>query len=131
MTEDKSEDIKGLKTILIVEDDTDLLSMLSKRFKKLGYAVIPAASVETALELIRKSLPDMILLDLGFKGASGHALIRDLDKHDKISTPPVLVMSGYSDPEIVEFFLSLGASDFISKPFQFSEVAGKVEALIH
>jgi len=131
MSEHKSRSLKTPKKILIVEDDTDLLGMLSKRFQKIGYEVVVAPSVEIALESVRHSLPDMILLDLGFKGASGHALIRDLNKTKNEISPPVLVMSGYSDPEIVDFFLSLGAADFITKPFQFAEVASKVEALIH
>ncbi len=127
----KDQALKSPKKILIVEDDTDLLGLLTKRFQKLGYEVISAPSVEIALTSVHHSLPDMILLDLGFKGASGHALIRDLNKAKSKASPPVLVMSGYSDPEIVEFFLSLGVADFISKPFQFAEVASKVEALIH
>jgi len=119
--------------ILIVEDDLNFQFALQCCLKKEGYSCIGAVSVEEALKSVRLSVPDIVILDLGLRQASGIAFLQNFRKAvssgEKI--PPVLVVSGHSDPEIVEFVTMLGASRFIPKPIGASEIALAVRSFIH
>lgn len=120
------------RTILIVDDDPDYQLVLRHSLEQKGYSCIGTASVEDALKKVRLSAPDLVILDLGLRQASGLALLQNLARSvssgDKI--PPVLVVSGHSDPEIVEFATTLGACRFIPKPVGSSEIVSAVRALI-
>ena len=120
------------RKILIVDDDPDFQLVLQNCLKKEGYSCIGTVSVEEALEKVRFSAPDLVILDLGLRQASGLAFLQNLAKSvssgDKI--PPVLVVSGHTDPEIVEFATTLGASRFIPKPVGSSEIVSAVRSFI-
>lgn len=120
------------RVILIVDDDPDFQLVLRHSLEQKGYSCISTASVEDALEKVRRGAPDLVILDLGLRQASGLALLQNLAKSvssgDQI--PPVLVVSGHSDPEIVEFATTLGACRFIPKPVGSSEIVSAVRAFI-
>jgi diguanylate cyclase (GGDEF)-like protein len=120
------------RKILIVDDDPDFQSVLQNCLEKEGYSCIGAVGVREALERVRFSAPDLVILDLGLRQASGLAFLQNLAKSvssgDKI--PPVLVVSGHTDPEIVEFATLLGASRFIPKPMGSSEIVSAVRSFI-
>lgn len=108
------------KTILIVEDDKAMQALLQKRLNFHGFDCVSVFTVESAFQKMRQIKPDLILLDLGFKKVDGTAFLENfaqwLGKKDK--RPPVIVMSGHKDKEIVEYVMSAGATDFIGKPFE-------------
>lgn len=121
------------RKILIVDDDPDFQSVLQNCLGQEGYSCVGTVSVDEALEKVRLSVPDLVILDLGLRQASGLAFLQNFAKAvpsgEKI--PPVLVVSGHSDPEIVAFATTLGASRFIPKPVGSSEIVSAVGALIH
>lgn len=121
------------RRILIAEDDEDVRVLLEKRLKNEGYSCLGCRSVEEALSALKSFKPDLVILDLGFREASGLALLQNLTKHvDPDQTvPAVLVVSGYSDPEIVQFATTLGASGFIPKPIDTSQIISAVRSLVH
>ncbi|MDO8462282.1 MAG: response regulator, partial [Deltaproteobacteria bacterium] len=118
------------RNILIVEDDPHCQLALQSCLKKEGYACTSAVSVEEALGRVRLSVPDLVILDLGLPHASGLAFLQNfvkvVSKGEKI--PPVLVVSGHNDPEIVEFAMMLGASRFIPKPISAPEIVSAVRS---
>lgn len=116
------------KKILIVDDEEDILSLLQKRLHSAGYECIGKKSVEEALESIRFEQPELIILDLSFAGASGIALLQNLARYlpDAEKMPPVVVLSAYGDPEIVDYVRDLGAVDFIKKPFDSQQIVSSV-----
>ncbi|MDO8644937.1 MAG: response regulator [bacterium] len=121
------------KQILIVEDDPQFQFALGACLKQEGYACSSAASVKEALARVRMSIPDLVILDLGLRTASGFAFLQNLEDSvlsgEKI--PPVLVVSGNSDPEIVEMATRFGASRFIPKPVSSSEIVSAIRSFIH
>jgi DNA-binding response OmpR family regulator len=121
------------RKILVVDDDRDYQVMIQMRLKKEGYSCVGAVSVEEALERVRTSAPDLVILDLELRQASGFAFLTNLNnsvsKGEKI--PPVLVVSGQCDPEIVSFVTTLGASRFIPKPLDSSKVVSAIRSFLH
>jgi diguanylate cyclase (GGDEF)-like protein len=121
------------KRVLIVDDDYDVRRLLRRRLTRAGYFVLEASAVEEAFKLLKEGSADLVLLDLGFHGASGLTLLENLTQlvQTGVPAPPVIVISGHRDPEIVKFAMTLGAQDFIAKPFDASEIIQKLERLLH
>lgn len=121
------------KMILIVDDDPDYQLVLQKSLRKAGYACSGVASAEEALDLLRLNVPELVILDLGLRQASGIAFLQNFAKAvaNGKKIPPVLVVSGHSDPEIVEFTKMLGAACFIPKPMAASEIISAVHSFMH
>jgi DNA-binding response OmpR family regulator len=109
----------GKKKILIVEDDADTQILLKKRLERLGYDCLSAFSVESALESLKSIIPNLVILDLGFASANGTAFLqvaKDWLPEGCHEVPPVIVLSGHKEDEIVEYALDNGAKGFLSKP---------------
>jgi len=123
----------GLQTVLIVEDDKDMRSYIQQSLSKQGYTCLNASSVEEAIQSLEQSMPQLILLDLGFQEASGFTLMQYLIDEDKKGKeiPPILIMSGHTDPEMIALTKQMGASRFISKPFDPALLLAEVRSLIH
>lgn len=121
------------RRILIIDDDRDFQTVLKQCLNKEGYNCTTCDSAEEALEQVREETPDLVILDLGFRQASGLAFLENftaaIDQEEKV--PPVMVVSGYSDPEIIEFVTNRGASAFLSKPVGSSQLISAVRSFIH
>ncbi|MDO8518699.1 MAG: response regulator [Deltaproteobacteria bacterium] len=121
------------KLILIIEDDLHFQFAVQSCLKKEGYACTSVASVKEALERVRLSVPDLVILDLGLRTASGMAFLQNLE--DSVSSgekiPPVLVVSGNSEPDIVEMATRFGAFRFISKPVSCAEIVSAVHDCLY
>lgn len=107
------------KKILVIDDDQDIQLLLKKRLESHGFHPIAALSVEEALSSLDHSLPDLIILDLGFEKANGTVFLKSAKKRlpENVELPPVIVLSCYNDQNIVEYVLDLGAASFVSKPY--------------
>lgn len=121
------------RQILIVEDDLNFQFALQSCLKQAGYACTSASSVKEALESVRLRAPDLVILDLGLRKASGFAFLQNLK--DSVASgktiPPVLVVSGNSEPDIIEMAISFGATRFLPKPVGSSEIVSAVRSFIH
>ncbi|MBI4410903.1 MAG: response regulator [Deltaproteobacteria bacterium] len=106
------------KRILIVDDDPDVQKLVKKRLQFHGFQCTCVAFAETALESLKKSKPNLIILDLGLKHADGTAFLKHakdwIPEGEKI--PPILILSGHKEQEVVDYCLENGASGFITKP---------------
>ena len=111
--------------ILVVEDDSDINGLLSKILKKQGYNVRCAFSGTEALMCIEQYDYHLILLDLMLPGITGEELIAKI-REDK--TMPIIILSAKITQDTKIEVLKLGADDFVSKPFDVSEVLARVEA---
>jgi len=114
--------------ILIIEDDLKIAKSLADFFKNGYYAVDTACDGETGLHLALSNDYDLIITDCILPKISGGEIIKQLKKH-KITTP-ILVMSVIENTQNKINFLEDGAADYLSKPFNLSELHARVKAIL-
>lgn len=121
----QSESYRG--NILIVDDSPENLSVLTRMLSEQGYQVRPAISGELALKAVRKSPPDLILLDIMMApGIDGYEVCRQLKNDTLTHDIPIVFMSALHDiPNKISAF-EAGGVDYITKPFQIEEVLARV-----
>lgn len=112
------------KTILIIEDDTEINNMLRILLRQNGYQTISAYSGTEGV-LVHGGEVDLILLDLMLPGRSGEEIIRELKQKQNV---PVIVMSAIHDVEKKVDLFSLGADDYVTKPFHNDELLARIAA---
>lgn len=112
--------------VLIVEDDPDIASLLQRNFKAEGVATMHAASGETALENVRHTHFDVIVLDVMLPGCSGLDVCRNLRNQDHAAT--IIMLSARDAVNDRVDGLSAGADDYVVKPFAFEELLARITA---
>jgi len=115
------------RKIIIVDDINFSLQTFKGRLKE-QYQVYPAQSVEELFERLGMVLPDLILLDIGMPGTDGFEIIKMLKNDPRYSYIPVIFLSSRSDRKSITKGLSLGAIDFIIKPFKDSHLIECIES---
>ena len=116
------------KRILVVDDELDLRDILQCNLEAAGYAVDTAASAEEALTLIDRA-PDLLLLDVMMGGMSGFALAEKLRGEHASAVPIIFLTAKDTEDDLLQGF-SVGADDYISKPFSLQEVLARVKAVL-
>lgn len=117
-----------VKTILIVDDETELLTMLKTIFERAGYTnIIMAGSGEEALQLISVKMPDMVISDVMMPGMDGFELLQEIRALSKI---PVLMLTAKGEAEDRFAGFEMGADDYLVKPFLPKELLLRVEAIM-
>jgi pilus assembly protein CpaE len=116
--------------ILIVEDQLEMLRLLGMNLETEGHVITVAQDVETALEKITKSPPDLIILDIMLPGASGLELLKQIRSNPKFQDLPVMVLSALSAVDEKIAGLEAGADEYLTKPIDAREVVARVAALL-
>jgi DNA-binding response OmpR family regulator len=116
-----------VEKILIVEDEISLQETLAYNLKKQGYEVVIAGDGPSALEVVRNSKPDLILLDIMLPGMDGFEVCRKL--RSEVSTP-VLMLTARDDEIDRVVGLEVGADDYLTKPFSMRELIARVKAML-
>ena len=117
-----------VKRILVVDDEQMVLDMLSEHLATLGYTVETAFSGTEALAAVRRWRPDLVLLDVRMPGMDGVAVLRRL--RETAPESPVVMVTANVDLAVARETLSVGAFDYIPKPFDFDHLDRVVEAAI-
>ena len=117
------------KIILIVDDEPDVSLLLKIRIEHAGYSTMVAGSAEEALALIKKNIPDLILLDLLLPKMRGEEACRILKLDGGLKNIPVIILSA-SAACIVEKVKEACADDYILKPFEPGELLFKIKKFI-
>lgn len=112
--------------ILIVEDDADTSDMLREYFNLRGYKVLTAAWGGDALELCRRIPPDVIILDIRLPDINGYDIYQELRSNLQTSRTPIIFLTHQNGREDIITGLSLGAVDYITKPFDIEELGLRV-----
>jgi DNA-binding response OmpR family regulator len=112
--------------ILIVEDETNLASVIERGLKGQGYQAFIAESGEDALLLVRTEPVDLVLLDIGLPDRDGHAVLADLRRLRR--DLPVIMVTARDDIPSKIGALDQGADDYITKPFNFDELLARIRA---
>ena len=103
------------RSVLIVDDEVELLAMLRSIFERAGYLqVMTAASGEEAMELMTAKMPDIVITDVMMPGMDGFALLQEIREISKV---PVLMLTAKGEAEDRFAGFELGADDYLVKPF--------------
>lgn len=113
--------------ILVVEDDYDIANMLRIFFSGQQYEVVLAQRGQDALELCRKSLPDLIVLDIMLPDMDGYDVCRELRTRTRTSHIPIIFLTQKDERSDRIAGLQLGADDYITKPFDIEELRLRVK----
>ncbi len=113
--------------ILVVEDDSTLLSVLNYNLTKEGYQIVTAADGAQALEIARQAKPDLVILDLMIPKIDGLEVCRILRKE---MTVPILMLTARAEEIDKVVGLELGADDYMTKPFSMRELLARVRAML-
>ena len=107
------------KKVLVVDDDPDIVLMLTDRLEALGYATLVAGDGQRALELLESEEPGLVLLDLQMPRMTGLEVLEQLARHEQAilaNRPPIIVMTAHGTIESAVEAMKYGAADFLTKP---------------
>lgn len=113
------------KRILIVEDDYDILCILTDLLNEEGYEVAGLNHTPSITESVWQHKPDLVMLDFLLPGVNGGELCRELKNNATTQSLPVIILSGY--PRFIESLGDYGCDGFIAKPFNIDAVMHMVE----
>ncbi|MFA6142641.1 MAG: response regulator [Candidatus Omnitrophota bacterium] len=118
------------ETILIVEDEKDIVKMLEYNLKKDGFSTLTARNGEDAISRVKKDLPDLVILDIMLPGIDGLEVCKALKNDSKTSHIPIVMLTakGQESDKIVG--LELGADDYVTKPFSPRELIARIKAVL-
>lgn len=118
-----------MKTILLVDDDHDVLSCLEDSLSALGYNVIAKPDAESAMAVIREGAKvDLVVTDYAMPGMDGHEFFSVLKRI--LPSVPVIILTGYGSVETYLKSLSLGVCEFVCKPIEAKELDRIVKAAL-
>ena len=123
-------DAKASQRILVVDDEPDIVALVAYHLAKAGYRVSTAASGTDALEVARDERPALIVLDLMLPGLSGFDVIEQLRSDEATRDIAVLMLTARRDEPDRIRGLSLGADDYLTKPFSPQELVLRVTAIL-
>lgn len=116
--------------ILVCDDEPDITALVAYHLAKAGYRVSTAASGPEALRAAREERPDVVVLDLMLPGVSGYEILKELrSKEDTREIGVILLTARREEPDRIKG-LSLGADDYLTKPFSPQELTLRVGALL-
>ena len=118
------------KKVLIVEDGPPLNRMIQFLFTSKGYSTEYAYNGIEALEILKKTTPDAIILDLMMPEMDGYELCETLKKNKQYKETPIIVLSALNADKNRDRLISMGASDYIEKPFISADLLEKVSAAL-
>jgi two-component system alkaline phosphatase synthesis response regulator PhoP len=112
--------------VLIVDDEADIVSTIQYRLEFCEFEVITAANGKEGLEKAANEKPDIILLDISMPVMNGHEMLERLKNRPDLKDIPVIMLTAYSDAKDVTKAADLGIADYVTKPFDFTELMGKI-----
>ena len=117
--------------LLVIEDDSALIEVLTFNLKKAGYDVSVARDGQSGLTLAQANPFDLIVLDLMLPVVGGKEVLARMKASEDLRSIPVLVLTSKSRKTDVDEILALGADDYVIKPFDPADLASRVRNLIH
>ena len=116
--------------ILVIDDEPDIVELVSYNLKKEGFMVSSASDGEEALEKIKKEDFNLVILDLMLPGIQGMELCRMIRKNQKTDRLPIIMLTAKGEEIDRILGLEIGADDYIAKPFSPRELVARVKAVL-
>jgi len=124
------EPIMAKGTILVIDDERDLIDLVRYNLEKEGFEVIAATDGQSGLEVASKHAPDLVVLDLMMPGFDGLQVCQRLRADPRTARMPVIMLTAKATEADRIVGLELGADDYITKPFSPREVVARVKAVL-
>lgn len=121
---------QGIKRLLIVEDDPDIVQLLTHYLEKEGYQVHAAGTGVEGLHAAGALLPDLLILDLMLPGMEGYEVCKRLRAEPMTAALPIMMLTARGDETERIIGMEVGADDYVTKPFSPKEVVARVKALL-
>ncbi|HLR25044.1 MAG TPA: response regulator transcription factor [Fodinibius sp.] len=118
------------KTILVVDDEQDLLDLIEYNLKKEGFNVLKAEDGQEGIEVTQKYRPDLILLDIMMPKMNGLEVVECLRNDDKLSHTPVIFLTARGDEKTEIKGLNKGGDDYITKPISTKKLISRIKAVL-
>ncbi|BAZ43385.1 two-component response regulator [Chondrocystis sp. NIES-4102] len=115
-----------MNRILIAEDESRVAAFIAKGLQKNNFTTVVAEDGQQALEVVTSETVDLVLLDLGMPIKNGWEVLDEL--HQRGLKLPVIIITAYDDEQNKVLAIQKGASDYLTKPFQFKELLTKVRS---
>jgi two-component system alkaline phosphatase synthesis response regulator PhoP len=119
-----------MKRILIIEDDRDIVELVRYNLSNEGFQVAAASDGSTGLAQLRKSPPDLLLLDLMLPKLSGLEICKEIRRDERLNRLPILMLTARGEEADRVVGLEIGADDYVTKPFSPRELVARVKALL-
>ena len=117
--------------VLIVDDEPDIVNIIQCHLESCKCEVITATNGVEGLEKAAKEKPDLILLDINMPTMNGLQMLERLKKHPELKDIPVIMSTVICEPQDIAVASSYGIADYITKPFELSELAGKITKVLN
>ena len=117
--------------ILIADDDPDILMLLASRLKANMFDVVTAQDCNLAVKKAYAEAPDLILLDIRMPRVGGIKTFSNLKLYSRTENIPVIFITAFPGEEVEKEVRSMGATDFISKPFDTEELLAKIKKALN
>lgn len=118
------------ETILIVDDEEDIIELIQYNLKNEGYSILTAEAGEEAIKIAKQARPDLIVLDLMLPGMDGLEVTRYLRSNDQTRDLPIVILTAKGEESDIITGLELGANDYISKPFSPKILTARIRAIL-
>jgi diguanylate cyclase (GGDEF)-like protein len=112
--------------VLIVDDEDSNLDMLSRRLSRCGYSVLTASDGAQAMQILKQSHVDLVLLDQMMPGMTGLDVLREIRSMKSVEKLPVIMVTAVSDSFAIAEALDLGANDYVTKPLDFQVALARI-----
>ena len=116
--------------ILVVDDEDDILELISSHLQKEGYGVIPVRTGEDALETMKTARPDLMVLDLMLPGMQGLEVCSHVRAMQEYADVPILILSAKGTEVDRILGLEMGADDYMTKPFSVRELVSRIRVAL-
>jgi len=122
--------LMATETIIVIEDEQDILDLLVYNLEREGYRVITASRGDQGLVLIQQNSPDLVVLDLMLPGLDGLSICQQVKANSATSSIPIIMLSAKVEDSDIVIGLGLGADDYVTKPFSPRELVARVKVAL-
>lgn len=116
--------------IVVIEDEPDIVEVLSYNLKREGYNVVSVSRGDEGLNVIRNESPNLVILDLMLPGMDGLSICQQMKSDPIVRDIPIVMISAKGEESDVVIGLELGADDYLAKPFSPRELLARVKAVL-
>ena len=118
------------ETILLVDDEEDILELLDYNLSKEGFTILRVTTGEDALTVTRKNLPDLILLDIMMSSMDGFKVLESLKEDQRTYHIPVVMLTGQNDDVFKIAASRLYSEEYITKPISMTALKDKIDPIL-